>query len=123
MRDHAPKVLSATTLIGDDVRNAKGERLGDVSDIVVDLATGRTAYAVLDVGGFLGIGNKLFAVPWESMTVDTEQKCFVLDVDKAFLENAPGFDKNDWPSHGDFAFANEVHRYYGLEPYHAEAGV
>lgn len=66
-------------------------------DLVLDPRTGRVAYAVLDFGGFLGIGNKLFAVPLESMTLDTKAHRFVLDVDKERLENAPGFDKSDWP--------------------------
>lgn len=123
MRDHAPNVMSATTLIGNDVRNAQGEDLGNVTDIVIDLRNGRTAYAVLDFGGFLGMGNKLFAVPWEAMSVDTDQECFILDVDKTFLEEAPGFPKDEWPSHPDFSFVNEVHHYYGLEPYHTGASV
>jgi sporulation protein YlmC with PRC-barrel domain len=116
-------MLSATTLIGDDVRNPDGEDLGTVKDLVIDLRNGRTAYAVLDFGGFLGIGNKLFAVPFEAMTVNTIEKHIILDVDKERLENAPGFDKNDWPQHANYDFVDEVHRYYGLAPYSASAGV
>lgn len=123
MRDQAPTVMSATTLIGDDVRNAQGEDLGKVTDMVIDLRNGRTAYVVLDFGGFLGMGNKLFAVPWEAMSVDTDQECFVLDVDRTFLEEAPGFSKDEWPSHPDFSFVNKVHHYYGLEQYHTGADV
>ena len=123
MRDHGIRMLSATTLIGDDVRNPDGEDLGTVKDLVIDLRNGRTAYAVLDFGGFLGIGNKLFAVPFEAMTVNTVEKHIILDVDKERLENAPGFDKNDWPEHGNYDFVDEVHRYYGLAPYSASAGV
>ena len=123
MRDHGIRMLSATTLIGDDVRNPDGEDLGTVKDLVIDLRNGRTAYAVLDFGGFLGIGNKLFAVPFEAMTVNTVEKHIILDVDKERLENAPGFDKNDWPQHANYDFVDEVHRYYGLAPYSASAGV
>ena len=123
MSERTPTVLSATTLIGDDVRNRQGEDLGDVTDIVLDLRNGRVAYAVLDFGGFLGMGNKLFAVPWKAMTLDTENKCFVLDIDRTRLENAPGFPKDEWPSHADFSFINEVHAYYGLDPYEVGAGV
>lgn len=119
MREHGPMVLSATTMIGDDVVNREGKTLGSVKDLVLDVRDGRTAYAVLDFGGFLGIGNKLFAVPFEAMTLNPTEKHFVMDVDKERLENAPGFDKDDWPEHPDFTFVNEVHAYYGLEPYQA----
>jgi sporulation protein YlmC with PRC-barrel domain len=117
MREHAPHVLSASTLIGDQVTNNAGEDLGEVKDFVLDLRTGRTAYAVLDFGGFLGVGNKLFAVPFEAMTLNPAEKRFILDIDKQRLKDAPGFDKDDWPEDPDFSFVNEVHRYYGLEPY------
>lgn len=119
MRDHAPTALSAETLIGNDVRNPDGESLGEIKDFVLDVRDGRCAYAVLDFGGFLGIGNKLFSVPFEAMTLNTVDHCFVLNVDKERLESAPGFDKNDWPSNADHAFIDQVRTYYGLAPYAA----
>ena len=119
MRDHAPVSLSAETLIGNDVRNAEGESLGEIKDFVLDVRTGQCAYAVLDFGGLFGIGNKLFAVPFEAMTLNTVDHCFVLSVDKERLENAPGFAKDDWPSHADHSFINEARAFYGLDPFAA----
>lgn len=80
------RVLSASSLAGDSVRNAAGEDLGKVDEIMIDIPSGRVAYAVLSFGGFLRMGNKLFAVPWEVLTVDEDRKCFILDVDKATLK-------------------------------------
>jgi len=68
-------VLSASTLSGDTVRNAAGDDLGSVKEIMVDIPSGRVAYAVLSFGGFLGMGDKLFAVPWSALTVDEDEKC------------------------------------------------
>lgn len=119
MKEHAPKILSATTMIGDDVRNPKGESLGKIEEIMIDRHTGHVAYAVLSFGGIMGIGDKLFAVPWGALTVDTGTHEFVLDVDKERLENAPGFDKKDWPSAPDRAFIDRVHSYYEVDPYYA----
>src|ERR1700689_5274512 len=85
-------VLSASTLAGDSVRNAAGEDLGNIDEIMIDIPSGRVAYAVLSFGGFLGMGDKLFAVPWSALKVDEDEKCFVLDLNKKTLESAPGFD-------------------------------
>lgn len=119
MKEHAPRVLSATTMIGDAVRNPKGESLGKIEEIMIDRHTGNVAYAVLSFGGIMGVGDKLFAVPWEALSVDTSEHEFVIDVDKERLENAPGFDKNDWPSSPDRSFLDAVHSYYDVEPYYA----
>src|SRR5215831_14251819 len=91
------RVLAASTMEGDSVRNSAGEDLGKVDEIMIDIPTGRVAYAVLSFGGFLRMGNKLFAIPWSALTVDENEKCFILDVDKSMLESAPGFDKDNWP--------------------------
>ena len=109
--------MSASTLTGDRVRNQAGEDLGRVDDIMIDLPTGRVAYAVLSFGGFLGMGDKLFAIPWSSFTVDEDEKCFVLNVDKATLENAPGFDKDNWPDMAEPGWRSRVYDYYGAKPY------
>lgn len=111
-------VLSAGTMIGDDVKNAAGESLGKIEEVMIDIESGRVAYAVLSFGGFLGVGNKLFAVPWHAMAVDLDDHAFVLDVPKERLENAPGFDKSDWPSNPDRTFLDEVHSYYDVEPFY-----
>jgi sporulation protein YlmC with PRC-barrel domain len=110
-------VLSADTLTGDTVFNAAGENLGKIEDFMLDVESGRIRYAVLSFGGVLGIGNKLFAVPPEALTVDASRKCFVLDVEKERLENAPGFDKDNWPNFADPTLGSEIYGYYGRKPY------
>jgi sporulation protein YlmC with PRC-barrel domain len=111
------RVLSAGTLAGDRVRNTAGDDLGKIEEIMIDLPTGKVAYVVLSFGGFLGIGDKLFAVPWRALRIDEGEHQFVLDIDKRTLENAPGFDKNNWPDMADPAFADMIHAHYGTTPY------
>lgn len=110
-----PRLMGADTLIGNDVYNRADEDLGDIKEIMLDVASGRVAYAVLSFGSFLGFGEKLFAVPWSALTLDTINKRFILDIDKKRLENAPGFDKNDWPDMADETWAKSVHSYYGSQ--------
>ena len=109
--------MSASSLTGDKVYNTMNEDLGKIEDMMIDTETGRVAYAVLSFGGFLGMGDKLFAIPWSALRLDEERKCFVLDVDKKTLETAPGFDKDHWPSMADATWARQVHEYYDVRPY------
>lgn len=111
------QTLSASTLTGDPVKNAAGEKLGDIKDLMIDLQTGRIAYVVLSFGGFLGFGDKLFAIPWGAMKLDTEDHAFVLSVDKERLENAPGFDKDHWPDTSDPRWHSQMHEYYRVSPF------
>jgi sporulation protein YlmC with PRC-barrel domain len=112
-----PRVLAADTLTGDKVVNLQNEDLGKIEHLMIDLATGRIAYAVLSFGGFLGMGDKLFAIPWSALTVDTLEKRFILQVDKELLKGAPGFDKEQWPNMADRAWGTQVFKYYGAKPY------
>lgn len=112
-----PRLMGADTLIGEDVYNHKDEDLGDIKDIMLDMNTGQVAYAVLSFGGFLGIADKLFAVPWNALTLDTENKRFILSVEKDSLESAPGFDKDDWPDMADPNWQNTINSYYGTKSY------
>ncbi len=109
------EVMSASSLIGDDVVNAAGEDMGEIKEIMIHVPTGRIAYAVLSFGGFLGMGDKLFAIPWEALTLDEDQKRFILNVEKDRLEKAPGFDKDKWPDMADPNFGTSIYTYYGYE--------
>ena len=109
------KVMGASTLTSDEVRNQSGEDLGKIEEIMLDVPSGRIAYAVLSFGGFLGIGDKLFAVPWQALQLNEDDKCFILNVSKDRLEDAPGFDKNNWPDMSDPEFGGRVYDYYGIE--------
>ena len=95
------------------VYNHKDEDLGDIKEIMLDVNSGRIAYAVLSFGGFLGIADKLFAVPWSALKLDTANKRFLLNVEKKSLESAPGFDKDDWPDMADPTWQNTINSYYG----------
>jgi sporulation protein YlmC with PRC-barrel domain len=112
-----PEIMAASTLEGDTVVNSSGEDLGKIEAIMLDVSGGRIAYAVLSFGGFLGMGSKYFAIPWAAFTLDAGEERFILGVSKDRLENAPGFDKDHWPSMADRTWATEVHSYYNVTPY------
>lgn len=107
-----PRLMGADTLIGNNVCNERGDALGEIKEIMLDVQAGRVSYAVMSFGGFLGMGKKLFAVPWQALKLDTINKCFILDVDKDRLEDAPGFDPDHWPDMADQAWVEEVEAYY-----------
>jgi len=111
-----PELMGADTLMGNDVYNNDNEDLGDIKEIMIDMASGKVAYAVLSFGGVLGMGDKLFAVPWAALKLDTANKRFTLAVPKAALSDAPGFDKDNWPAMSDKTWAAGVHKFYGT-PY------
>ena len=114
-----PHLMGADTLIGNDVYNKKREKVGDIKEIMLDMRDGRVSYAVLEFGGFLGMGASLFAIPWQALTLDTERKCFVLDVSKESLKGAPGFEKDKWPNMVDPVWEKGIHDYYGTSPYNS----
>lgn len=74
--------------------------------------SGTIRYAVLASGGFLGLGDRLFAVPWKALKQDRENDRFMLDVDLERLKNAPGFDKDNWPNMADPTWNSTVESYY-----------
>jgi sporulation protein YlmC with PRC-barrel domain len=114
------RVMSASSLSGDRVRNTAGEDLGKVKELMIDIPSGRVAYAVLSFGGVLGLGDKLFAIPWNVLTLDEDEKQFILNADKTTLEKAPGFDQNNWPDMADPGWGTQIHSYYGVHPYWEE---
>ena len=91
------KYLAATSIIGDKVKNPKGEHMGKILDIMLDITSGKIEYIVIEFGGFLTIGEKYFAIPFNLLKVDPENKMFVFDQPREVLEKAPGFDINHWP--------------------------
>lgn len=108
-----PRMLSASSLSSDDVYNPSGDKLGSIKDLMLDLDTGKVSYAVLSFGGFLSLGEKLFAVPWSALAVDTENKYVVMDTSEERLKTAPGFDPDNWPNMADATWEKNVHAYYG----------
>ena len=114
-----PDVMAAATLDGNKVLSSDGDDVGKVKDIMLDVRSGRIAYAVLSSGGFLGIGDKLLAIPWHALTLDTERKCFQLAMSSERIKNAPGFDKDHWPSMADAKWGESTYSYYNRQPYWA----
>jgi len=117
--DHAKirGLVAASTLVGSRVLRGSGEELGNIEEIMLDLKSGRIAYAVLSFSGFPGISNKRFPVPWNALQIDPGEQAFILDIDRATLEGAPDFDKDNWPDMADVAFGRVVHKHYGTTPY------
>ncbi len=111
------RTLGASTLIRDKVVNLSGEDIGHIEELMVDVTTGRIAYAVLSFGGFMGIGNKLFAQPWAAVPVDEGHKRFVVNITKEALEKMEGFDKDHWPDLNDLEYAVGVYRQWGATPF------
>ncbi len=109
-----PSLMGADTLLGNDVYNASDENLGNIKEFMIDMQSGRIVYAVLSFGGFLGMGDRLFAVPWRALELDTVNKRFLLHVTKEKLKNAPGFDKDHWPSMAETSWVTDVHSFYGV---------
>src|ERR1700678_1557358 len=98
-------------IIGTKVANPQPEGLGKIEDLIVD-SSGRVSYAVLSFGGFLGMGDKDFAIPFNAFPFDAANNPAVLNVDKSLLKNAPGFDKDNWPNLSDPSFRQDISKYY-----------
>jgi sporulation protein YlmC with PRC-barrel domain len=117
-----PDILASATLDGDTVVSSDGEHVGKVSDIMLDVRSGRIAYAVLSEGGFLGMGATLHAIPWNALTLNADEKVFRVDITAQKIKDEPGFDKDHWPSMADVTWGSELHRYYNRDPYWAATG-
>lgn len=115
--ENHPNVLMASSVIGDGVVNLAGVSLGKIEELMIDLEKGNVAYAVLSFGGFLGLGDKHFAIPFEALKLDDTREHFTLDVDKEKMKNAPGFDRNNPPKASDRTWGAQVYKFYGIKPY------
>jgi len=109
--------VKASSIIGTGVVNPKNDNLGDIKEIVIDPHTGRVAYAVVSFGGFLSMGEKLFAIPFSTFKYNQAENKYVLDVSKERLKDAPGFDSAHWPSMADEQWNRDVYKYYERSPY------
>lgn len=109
------KFLTASSIIGDKVSNYEGEHMGHIKDIMLDIRTGKIEYYVIEFGGFLGIGEKFFAVPFGKLEIDPENKLFRLNEKRETLHNAPGFDKNHWPETNEHKteYTDQVWSFWG----------
>jgi hypothetical protein len=105
-------LVNADDVIGVDVENPQGEDLGTVEALVLDKMKGNVVYVVLSFGGFLGMGDKWFAMPWHIFSYNPERQKFVISVDKEKLQNSPGFDKDNWPDMTSTQWNTSINTYY-----------
>jgi sporulation protein YlmC with PRC-barrel domain len=112
-----PDVMAASTLQGTTVVSSDGADVGKISAIMLDVRSGRIAYAVLSEGGFLGMGTSLHAIPWNALTLDTDAECFHVSIAAQRIKDDLGFDKDHWPSMADASWGTTMHRYYNRDPY------
>jgi sporulation protein YlmC with PRC-barrel domain len=110
-----PDFLSASTIKGDKIVNEEGEDLGKIEELMIDLQSGNIGYAVLSFGGVMGMGDKLFAIPWQALTLRPQEHAFLLDIPKDVLEEAEGFEKDKWPLTREEL--SRTYTYYGYQPY------
>jgi len=112
--EFTPHLVATSKLDNYNVVNTAGEDLGQVQDLMLNMSTGQIAYAIISFGGFLGLSDKWFAVPWEAMTWSPETKHLVLNVSKDLLRDAPGLDKRRWQEELDTKWLGESSEYFGF---------
>jgi len=122
LRVFSDSPIKASTIIGTQVVDPKGNALGDIKEIVIDPRTGRVAYAVVSFGGFLSLGEKLFAIPFSAFEYkvtksDLVASEYVLNISRERLQAAPGFDADHWPLMRDEKWHRDLHTYYDRLPY------
>lgn len=112
-KEHSNQVVKAKDeVIGVEVKDASREDLGKIEEIVLDKKSGETRYVVLSFGGILGLGDKLFALPWHTLSYSAPEKCFILNTPREKLDKAPGFEKENWPNMADLSWAESIESHY-----------
>jgi hypothetical protein len=115
--DETIELIASNKVEGTVVYNLAHERLGTIYNFMVDKRSGQAEYAVLSFGGFLGMGNDYYPLPWDMLVYDTEQGGYVVDIDKEALEGAPHYAAGREPSY-DRSYGQQVYGYYGVDyPY------
>jgi hypothetical protein len=111
--DTKGRLIAASQVNGTSVYNRAGEKLGSIYDVMLDKRTGKTEYAIMSFGGFLGIGDTYHPLPWTALTYDTAQGGYVVDIDRQRLEGAPSYRANEMGLWDDPAYGRRVSDYYG----------
>ncbi len=111
------KLIPAHKIQGTSVFNTALEKLGTVEDIMLDKACGRIAYAVLSFGGFLGIGDHHYPLPWGKLVYNDELGGYIVDIDRETLEGAPSYSDPAKASWNDKAWSADVDAHYGMPPF------
>lgn len=106
-------VISSDKVEGTKVYNGAGEKLGSIDDLMIDKQSGQVRYAVLEFGGFLGMGTDRYPLPWSMLRYDTVQDGYVVPLDKNTLESAPRYSVDDVPPYTR-EYSERVNSYYGV---------
>src|ERR1700744_3124885 len=104
-------VISSDKVEGTTVYNGAGDKLGSIDDLMIDKRTGHIRYAVLEFGGFLGMGTDRYPIPWDYLRSDTDKDGYVVPLDKNTLEKAPRYQREAVPVY-DSEYGNRIDRYY-----------
>lgn len=119
METNSNFLLCKESISGTTVRDRMDNTIGSIEDLMIDMQSGEVVYAILKVNeGFLNMGSKYFAIPLQAFEVNTGNQRMILDVEKERFDDAPGFDKDDWPRHPQEEFINNVYTFYNLDRYH-----
>ena len=111
---------STFSLNGNIVKNHKGEIIGSIREIMVNLDEGKFVYAVLSLEGLDGLSDRYLAIPWSNITIDQENKCCIVNMSREHLETSPGFDKDHWPQANNVAYLTKVFDYHKVSPFWTE---
>ena len=114
--DETNRLIASNKVEGTAVYNRQGEHLGSVYNFMVDKRSGQVEYAVMRFGGFLGIGDSYHPLPWKSLTYDTSQGGYVVDLDKTRLQGAPSYSSSEAPDWSDPSYSRRIDDYYGPFP-------
>lgn len=109
---HSP-VISSDKVEGTPVYNGNGDKLGSIDDLMIDKRSGQVRYAVLEFGGFLGMGTDRYPLPWSMLKYDTKLDGYVVPVDKSQLEKAPRYSETETPEYSD-EYGRKVYSHYGV---------
>jgi sporulation protein YlmC with PRC-barrel domain len=110
-------LIAANQVQGTAVYGIDLVKLGTIEDVMIDKATGRIAYAILSFGGFLGIGDRFYPLPWEKLAYSTEIGGYVVDIDRSVLEGAPSYTDEVTAEWTDKDWGRDVYAYYGVHPF------
>lgn len=111
--DETHRLIASDKVEGTAVYNPEGDKLGTIDNFMLEKRSGKAQYAVMEFGGFLGIGTDRYPIPWEMLTYNTDKGGYVVNIDKDQLENAPRYSEGDTPEYND-AYGRTVYGYYGL---------
>jgi len=111
--DETRELIASNKVEGTAVYDLDGERLGTISNFMVDKRSGKAEYAVMQFGGFMGLGADYYPVPWSMLNYNVDQGGYVVDLDKDMLEDAPRYSDNAEPEY-NADYDRQVNTYYGV---------